>query len=92
MATAREKIAGEMRAVRQVMDVFRAARGVDGARRRRRRWSDYIGGAKIIGSEEASAPGQGGGREAAGSVWPDKGEEEMRPQVEVQQLDRLHFI
>jgi hypothetical protein len=31
MATAGEKIAGEMRAVRQLMDVSRAARGVEGA-------------------------------------------------------------
>ena len=38
------------------------------------------------------AAGQGGGREAAGSVRPDKREEEMRPPVVVQQLDRLHFI
>ena len=48
--------------------------------------------ANIAGSEEAYAAGQGGGREAAGSVRPDKGEEERRPTVEIQQLDRLHFI
>ena len=81
IAMAGEKIAGEMsagemRAVRQVMDVSRAARGVEVACQRQRRWSDYIGGAEIVGSEEACAPGQGGGREAAGSVCgrrPDKG-------------------
>jgi len=68
------------------------ARGGETTRRWRRRWSGHIGGANIAGSEEAYAAGQGGGREAAGSVRPDKGEEEMRPPVEEQQVDRLHFI
>jgi hypothetical protein len=69
MVTAGERIAGEMRAAWQVMDVSRAARGVESScRRRQRRWSDYIGGAEIVGSEEAYGSGQGGGREAAGSV------------------------
>jgi hypothetical protein len=94
MATAGEKIPGEMRAVWQVMDVSRAARGVEG----RVPAGGDDGGAITSEGQKSSEvrkcmrPDKGEEERRQVAYAAGQGEKEMRPPVVVQQLDRLHYI
>ncbi len=83
MATAGEKI---VRDVQQVMDVSRATRGLDGARRQQRWWSDYRPKSSEVRKRMLPDKGEEERRQVAYAAGQK--EEEMRPPVVVQQLDR----